>query len=460
MNSIGKHLKVYKTYIQHNSFIFLLLSFYLLSVNIANTKNINYVGLDFENIDSLNTYNLDTNIINTNILDTSNLKTAHDLLPKDTTNTNNFKYIKSEVGELLVSFETKSDINSESNLKTNLDNDTTLQSSNDQTIFNLDTNLTQNNEMIPISNKMNMLDYRYNNIQRYTVTGEMPNIKTDIKPLNLGIVLGSLTTIFILQHQAQANTIWKEKTSFRIHEDGRYAIYADKPGHVIGSYYTANTLTDALIMSGVDWESSVITSGILGLAYMTYIEILDGYGQNFGFSPTDMYANIFGAGLYVAQYYSPFLQNITPKYTYFPSNWFGERKRQPHDFFIDDYSSQTLWLTFNMHNLLPVSVAEYWPDWLDVSLGYAARNLTNAYDPENLYYHDPNVTFKDKEVEGDPKFIISLDYNLVKLLPDGGFFWNWVKQTLNFFKFPAPALEIGYDGKSRFSLIYPFPMKL
>ncbi|MFY8161113.1 MAG: DUF2279 domain-containing protein [Candidatus Kapaibacteriota bacterium] len=438
MKIIGKMLNLGNIKIKYSSNIFILFCFLLSNISSLHSENINYVGFGLDSL--LDTLNIPAKALN------NNLNSSFNLPPKDPNLNNITEYVTDNSTLYLQSEVGSSVINETENFDNNFDT-------------NFDTNLPQNALVPSISNKMNILDYRYNNIQRYTVTGEMPNLKTDIKALNLGVVLGSLTAIFVLQHQAQANTIWKERIPFRIVEDGAYGLYSDKPGHVIGSYYTANTLTDALIISGVDWESSVITSGILGLAYMSYIEVLDGYGKGFGFSPSDMYANIFGAGLYVAQYYSPFLQNITPKYTYFPSNWFGQRKRQPHDFFIDDYSSQTLWLTFNMHNMLPESLANYWPDWLDVSLGYAARNLTEVYDPEKIYFHDPNVTFRNNQVEGDPKFIISLDYNLVKLLPDGGSFWNWAKQTLNFFKFPAPALEIGYDGKSKLYLIYPFPIK-
>jgi hypothetical protein len=61
-------------------------------------------------------------------------------------------------------------------------------------------------------------------------------------------------------------------------------------------------------------------------------------------------------------------------------------------------------------------------------------------------------------VFGSPRFIIALDYNLVKLLPDGGSFWNWFKQTLNFWKFPSPAIEIG--EQVRFFLFYPFTINI
>jgi|GEM_PF-404365 len=354
-------------------------------------------------------------------------------------------------------FNIKFEENINEKIDSNLENQNLGQDTN-QISNNINNGNNNTSDKITEFKRFSQEDFKYGNTPKFTITGNLPYEETHLNLLNTGLVFGGVTTLFVLQHIAQANTIWKNKSDFKILEDGSYAIYADKPGHVIGTYLASYAMTEALMTSGVDWESSVVTGGLLGFAYNTYVEVLDGYGANFGFSPTDMYANAFGAGLYIAQFYSPFLQNVTPKFTYFPANWHGQKKRQPHDFFIDDYSSHTLWLSFNVHNLLPDNYKEYWPSWLELSLGYAARNLTVAYDPDNIYSHDPNATFRNNDVEGDPKFIIALDYNLVKLLPDGGSFWNWAKQTLNYFKLPAPAIEIGINGKTKFFLIYPFPI--
>ena len=334
----------------------------------------------------------------------------------------------------------------------------TLEANSNQ---NIDTNIT-----IIKNTRINRAEFYYGNTPRYTITGNLPYKESNISAINIGIVTAGVSTLFILQHIAQANTIWKEKSEFKILEDGSYAIYADKPGHIIGTYMASYSMTEALLTSGLNWENSFVGGGLLGFAYNTYVEVLDGYGSNFGFSPSDMYANAFGSSFYIAQYYVPFLQNISPKFTYFPANWHGERQRQPHDFFIDDYSSHTLWFSFNIHNMLDDNLKEYWPQWLELSVGYAARNLTDPYcrvkDANGFetpcYDLTQNFRYKGDRVWGDPKLIFALDYNLVKLLPDGGSFWNWAKQTLNFFKLPAPAIEIGINGKTRFFLLYPFPL--
>ncbi len=293
--------------------------------------------------------------------------------------------------------------------------------------------------------------------KRYTILGDNPPTETNIKPIPLAITAGAVTGVFIAQHYLQLNTIWKEQSDFHIVEDGRYALYADKAGHFFGTYFTAYLMSESLMLSGFSYETSNIIGTCIGLGYTTYVEILDGYGKNWGFCPSDFYADIAGAAFHFSQIYVPFMQNFTPKFTYIPANWHGELKRKPSDMFIDDYSSHTLWLSVNVYNLLPEEMKKYWVPWLQISFGYAARNLCNPLD--QTLNCDPNRSKQIyNDVWGNPKFIISLDYNLIELLPDGPGFWNWFKQTLNNFKLPSPAIEFG--DVTKFYLLYPFSINL
>lgn len=294
---------------------------------------------------------------------------------------------------------------------------------------------------------------------RFTLTGELPYKNSHIKPLNFGLFTGALAVFMYLQHKLQMETIWKEQGEFKIQEDGKYAMYSDKAGHVFGCFLTSYFITEGFLQSGLSWETSTIAGTAVGLSYSTYVEILDGYGKNWGFSPSDFYADIAGAALHIGQFYSPFLQNFTPKFMYFPANWHNERKRYPHDMFIDDYSSHTLWLSVNIKNMLPKRYADYIPNWMELSFGYAVRGLCDTVQA-SLGKCQPCKG--DKWVDGfyfgSPRYIIALDYNLIHLLPNGGPFWNWLRQTLNYFKLPSPALEFGRVTK--FYLVYPFQIKL
>jgi|YNPMSStandDraft_1061717.scaffolds.fasta_scaffold00017_12 hypothetical protein len=294
---------------------------------------------------------------------------------------------------------------------------------------------------------------------RYTITGDLPYKETHIKPLNFWLFTGTLGVFMYYQHKLQMETIWKEQGNFKIQEDGKYAMYADKAGHIFGCYLTSYFMTEGFLQSGLSWETATIVGTTLGLSYSAYVEVLDGYGKQWGFSPSDFYADVAGAALHIGQFYLPYLQNFTPKFMYFPANWHNEQKRYPHDMFIDDYSSHTLWLSANIKNMLPEKVGKYIPPWLELSFGYAVRGLCDTLQA-SMGKCKPcsGDRWVDGFYFGSPRYIIALDYNLIHLLPEGGKFWNWLRQTLNYFKLPSPAIEFGRVTKVY--LLYPFHFKI
>lgn len=338
--------------------------------------------------------------------------------------------------------------NERNSLNINFSN-TPLDSISDTLTIQSDSSVGNNPQSYYIPSK----DFKYADNPKYTITGNLPLNNTKLKPLNTAIVGGVSLGIFVLQHELQQNTIWKEVGDFHISEDIQYALWVDKLGHFYGGYLIGYIFNEALLTCGFSYDLSTILGGILGLSYQTYIEVLDGMSVNWGFSPSDFYADILGSAFFVAQRYIPFLQNFTPKFSYVNPQWLGEKDRIPHDSFIDNYSAQNFWMSINIRNIFGGSVRHYLPDWLQLSVGYAAYSLCNP----GSGLCDPNISTPiSDDVWGNRKIIISLDYDLVKLLPDGPPIWNWFKQSLNMIKFPAPALQIGFEGDVKFFILYPF----
>jgi hypothetical protein len=292
--------------------------------------------------------------------------------------------------------------------------------------------------------------------QRYTIDASQPYLNTKIKPVEFGIFSGLMTGIFIAQHEAQQSTIWKRVGSFNVAEDGKFSAYLDKGGHFFGTFMPAYVFSEILMASGFSWDDATIIGGAMGMAYTTYVEMLDGFSKDWGFSPTDWYADVAGASFFIAQHYIPFLQNFTPKFMYVKPSWHREYDRKEAMSFIDNYSAQTFYMAINMHNILPESIKNYWPKWLDLSVGYAVYSLSAGVTEHNAELISEDSHFG--KVYGNQKLLISLDYNLIELLPDGPGWWNWFKQSLNYFKFPSPTLEIGRDTK--FFLAYPFFLQI
>jgi hypothetical protein len=114
------------------------------------------------------------------------------------------------------------------------------------------------------------------------------------------------------------------------------------------------------------------------------------------------------------------------KFSYHPSNLINEPggvgfRGQQHIMF-DDYEGQTLWLSVYLNNLLPETVEPYWPDWLALAVGYGVRDVATP-DPYGIV-------------------LLSLDYDMRRIIPGDSGFLRTLAEVLNFIHFPAPAVQI------------------
>lgn len=289
-------------------------------------------------------------------------------------------------------------------------------------------------------------EFQYADNQRYTMLGGTPRRVTEVQPVpTIALGLG-VTGLAVGLHIHQRNAWWPggDSARFRFKEDFEYARGLDKAGHFYSSYITATFAGDVLMESGFDRNTATWIGGATGLAYTLYVEIMDGFARDWGFSPSDAAADLVGAGFYVAQEYVPYLQNFTPRWSYVPAAWVGlPTSNQRQKTFIDDYNSTTFWLACNINNMLPASLAEYWPDWMMLSLGYGIRN----YDV---------IDASGREIGATRRALIGIDYDWVKIIPSSSIgVLNYLRQALNYIRLPGPTLEIGDDGV-RFGVLYPF----
>ncbi len=250
-------------------------------------------------------------------------------------------------------------------------------------------------------------------------------LKTKINyPVLGGVGLGLATAVYSINNYYQ-HTWWRaERTSFKFVNDWEYALWIDKFGHLFGTYLQAHAFSSALEAANVDLETSVLTGAALAFGLQLYVEIQDGYGPKWGFSPGDAVSDALGAIYYVAVYYYPFLKNIQPRVSYFPSKEMLDGTK-PDMNISDDYEGQKLWLSFRMKNLLPDNISYYWPSWLMLSVGYGVSDLNGSGG-------------------GTKKVFIGFDFDAEEL-PLHGKFWQFVKNTLNYIHFPMPGIRISPD---------------
>ena len=291
--------------------------------------------------------------------------------------------------------------------------------------------------------------FTYAGERRYTLNGKLPNLETEINPATTAIIGGIFLTTAVWLHIHQQNAWWSgSRRNFHFQEDWVSAMQVDKAGHAYGGYMTAYTMSEGLIASGFSWDDATLWGSLFGIVYQTYVEAEDGFATQWGFSPSDWYFDTIGPLFFLSQHYVPALQNITPKWQFVPSEWTGKPVIIRPRTFIDDYNSSTFWWSLNVYNILPDNMKKYWIPWLEIAVGYGADAIDTNRDPNG-----------SPDQFSQRRYVIGLDYNLVKLLPDGGWFWNWARQSLNFLKLPAPAIEFSSSGTS-FKLLYPFRINI
>ncbi len=236
-------------------------------------------------------------------------------------------------------------------------------------------------------------------------------------------------------HLYQKNTWWAtdslRSNKFRVINDWEYALWLDKVGHFYATTLMAHGFKGALEAADMNTEMATWYSAALAFGFEMFIEIEDGYGLNWGFSPGDATADFLGACYHVCKYYYPSLNNFQFRVSYFPSEKY---RNGEHDGTVsDDYLGQKYWLSLRMENLLPNSISEVWPDWLMLAVGMGVRNL-------------------DGRGGGDRDFYIALDFDAEEI-PLHGRVWSYVKNTLNLIHFPMPGIRIN-NGTAFFVICY------
>ena len=258
---------------------------------------------------------------------------------------------------------------------------------------------------------------------------QLPGRKYKINYIKFGAITGVTAGAFWWLHNYQKNAWWSgQRGPFHIQNDWDYAMSADKTGH-----FFDGALIQAIYRGGFEWAgfsptASVWMGAAFSIAYMTDIEIEDGFATDWGFSMGDQICNVAGALYPVAQYYWKPLRSFNFKWMYYPSEELTSGKK--NGAFLDDYDGQTMWLSINVSDFLPKKAKSFWPDYLNIATGYGVNDYKN-FDKRYADYY------------------VGLDLNWEKLLPGKSPFMLWFKNVINHFRFlPLPALRFNKDGVS------------
>ena len=243
------------------------------------------------------------------------------------------------------------------------------------------------------------------------------------------------------------NQLWYadyERSSFKTLNDSGEWLQMDKMGHVFSSYQLGRLGANTLNWAGVSEKDQLIYGSTLGFGFLTAVEVLDGFSEEWGFSWTDMAANATGTGLYVGQQLLWQEQRIVLKYSFHRTRFAKQRPNKLgnglSEEFLKDYNGQTYWLSANINSFLKTETI---PNCLNVAFGYGAEGMLTGEANDPLFLNQNRRR----------QFYLSLDVDLTRIKTNSQFL-KTIFGVFNVIKVPFPTLELNDNGRVNWHSVY------
>ena len=246
------------------------------------------------------------------------------------------------------------------------------------------------------------------------------------------------------------NQLWYAnypKSDFHFINDNSEWLQMDKLGHSFSSYHLGRFGAEMLQWSGANKKNQLIYGAGLGFAFLTAVEVMDGYSSEWGASSGDIIANASGTVLFVSQELIWKEQRITPKFSFHSTQYASQRPEVLGSSFTEqilkDYNGQTYWLSINLYSFAKGSKI---PKWLNLALGYGAEGMITG-NRQN------EVQFSTQNPQRYRQFYLSFDVDLTKINTKSHFL-KTLFSVLNTVKIPAPTIEMVHFNDVKLHLIY------
>jgi hypothetical protein len=261
-----------------------------------------------------------------------------------------------------------------------------------------------------------------------------PSDSLNKKRLN-GVIISE--TIMASGALLALNQLWYAdypQSNFHFINDSDEWLQMDKAGHVFSSYHLGRFGAQSLKWSGCNSKSQLVYGASLGFAFLTAVEVFDGFSSEWGASMGDVVANATGTALFVSQELLWKEQRIVPKFSFHTSSYASLRPNvlgsSLNEQIFKDYNGQTYWLSANLHSFFKASKI---PKWLNVAFGFGAEGMITGRN-------ETAVEFSFPEYKRRRQFYLSLDVDLTKIETKSPLL-KTVFTLFNSIKIPAPTLE-------------------
>ena len=274
-----------------------------------------------------------------------------------------------------------------------------------------------------------------------------PSDSLNLKRQNTVIISEAVLAAGTLIGLSQAWYADYPKSDFHFINDNSDWLQMDKFGHVFASYHLGRFGAEMLQWSGANKKNQLLYGAGLGFAFLTAVEVFDGYSSQWGASSGDIIANASGTALYVSQELIWKEQRITPKFSFHTTKYDGYRPEVLGSSYTEqilkDYNGQTYWLSVNLHSFAKGSKI---PKWLNVALGYGAEGMITGNKENTTTTYTPNP-------QRFRQLYLSLDVDLTKIKTNSHFL-KTIFSVFNSVKIPAPTIEFMQFNDTKYHLIY------
>jgi hypothetical protein len=240
------------------------------------------------------------------------------------------------------------------------------------------------------------------------------------------------------------------QSSFHFFNDNNEWMQMDKSGHAITGYYISMIGYNSYRWCGLSSNKATVYGGLLSMAYLLNIEMLDGFSSQWGFSFGDFSANTAGCLLFMGQQLGWKEQRFVLKYSFHQTKYAQYRPDLLGDNLIQnmvkDYNGHTYWLSGNISAFLPAS--SKFPKWINVAFGYGAEGMTGAVSNPDSLNHKA-LPHSDRYRQ----FYLSMDVDLTRI-PTRSKALKALFTIFSFIKIPFPAVEYNTLGQFKFHPFY------
>lgn len=288
---------------------------------------------------------------------------------------------------------------------------------------------------------------------RDTITFDDHNRRYQRKPVKSRIYLAAAGSVVSytggLVALSNAWYINQAQSSFHFFNDNDEWLQVDKAGHVFSAYTTGKWSMELWRWAGLSRKQSIWMGGLSGTAFLTVIEVLDGFSSDWGFSIGDLGADLAGSGLFIAQELAWEEQRIQLKFSFHRNNYndpslnqrsddlFGTRSLER---MLKDYNGQTYWASANLKSFFKKTNL---PSWLNIAVGYSGEGMFGGTE-NRMKDKNGLVVFDRTDVPRSRQWYLAPDIDLTKIKTKNKFLRS-AFFLLNSLKFPGPS--IGFSGK-------------